>query len=125
MSGADAKDKKLDWTRLDELSDPALASLVESAIFVLRQGDTSGAPSPTEMPAGPMTKALEPLLAERGADKAAAGRVVKDSALSRPVAEALLGAIATEPALANEVERVWRERGGLLFVGTGVILSAA
>jgi hypothetical protein len=41
------------------------------------------------------------------------------------VAPASLNTIATEPALAQEIERVWRERGGLLFVGTGVILSAA
>lgn len=120
-----SKEKKLDWGKLNDLSDQALAALVESAIFVLRQSDAPGAPSPVEMPAGPMTKALEQLLSERGVETSAAGRVVKESALSRPVAVALLSTIATEPALAEEVERVWRERGGMLVVGTGVILSAA
>ena len=118
-------EKKIDWNNLNDLSDQALAAVVESAIFVLKQSDTPGAPSPTEMPAGPMTKALEQLLAERGADTSAAGRVVKQNELSRPVAVALLSSIATDPALAQEVERVWRERGGLLVVGTGAILAAA
>jgi len=124
-AGKSANDKKLDWSKLNELSDQQLAALVESAIFVLKQSDAPGAPSPTEMPAGPMTKALEQLLRERGADTSAAGRVVKHRELARPVAVALLSAIATEPALAQEVERVWRERGGLLVVGTGVILASA
>jgi hypothetical protein len=120
-----ANEKKLDWSKLNDLSDQALAAVVESAIFVLKQSDTPGAPSPTEMPAKPMTKALEQLLGERGADTSAAGRVVKQNELSRPVAVALLSAIATEPVLAQEVERVWRERRGLLVVGTGGILAAA
>jgi len=124
-AGKNANNKKLDWSKLNELSDQELASLVESAIFVLKQSDVPGAPSPTEMPAGPMTKALEQLLGERGADRSAAGRVVKQRELARPVAVALLTAISTEPALAQEVERVWRERGGLLVVGTGAILAAA
>jgi hypothetical protein len=125
LTDASTNTKTLDWTKLDELSDPALASLVESAIFVLRQSDTPGAVSPTEMPAGPMTKALEELLHEHGADASAAGQIVKQRELSRPVAIALLGEIATEPVLAQEVERVWRERGGLLVVGSGTILAAA
>lgn len=127
MSNDDKKreEKKLDWSKLNDLSDQALAALVESAIFVLKQSDAPGAPSPVEMPAGPMTKALEQLFSERGVETSAAGRVVKQSELSRPVAVALLSAIGTEPALAQEVERVWRERGGMLVVGTGVILSAA
>jgi hypothetical protein len=124
-TGKSANGKKLDWNNLDGLSDKELAAVVESAIFVLKQSDVPGAPSPTEMPAAPMTKALEQLLGERGADTSAAGRVVKQSELSRPVAIALLSAIATEPALAQEVERVWREREGLLVVGTGVILASA
>lgn len=127
MSEADksASHRKLDWNKLNYLSDQGLAALVESAIFVLKQSDTLDAPSPTEMPAGPMTKALEQLLSERGMDTSAAGRVVKQTELSRPVAVGLLSAIATEPALAQEVERVWRERGGLLVVGTGAVLAAA
>jgi hypothetical protein len=120
-----ANDKKLDWSKLNDLSDQQLAAVVESAVFVLKQSDAPGAPSSTEMPAGPMIKALEQLLGERGRDTSAAGRVVKQRELARPVAVALLSAIATEPALAQEVERVWRERGGLLVVGTGVILAAA
>jgi hypothetical protein len=118
-------DKKLDWSKLNDLSDQQLATLVESAIFVLKQSDAPDAPSPTEMPAGPMTKALEQLLGECGADTSAASRVVKQSELSRPVAIALLSAIGSEPALAQKVERAWRDRGGLLVVGTGVILAAA
>lgn len=124
-TGKSANDKKLDWNNLDGLSDKELAAVVESAIFVLKQSDVPGAPSPNEMPAGPMTKALEQLLDERGVDTSVAGRVVKQHELSRPVAIALLSAIATEPALAQEVERVWREREGLLVVGTGVILASA
>lgn len=117
--------KRLDWGRLDELSDPALATLVESAIFVLRQSDAPGAPSPTEMPSGPMIKALEQGLDDHGSDAKIAGRVVRQPELSKPLAIALLGAIATEPALAAEVEHVWRERSGMLVVGTGTILAAA
>ena len=124
-TGKSVNDKKLDWSNWNGLSDQELATVVDSAIFVLKQSDTPGAPSPSEMPAGPMTKALEQLLDEHGSDTSAAGRVVKDPELSRPVAIALLSAIATEPALAQEVERVWRERGGLLVVGTGVILASA
>ena len=120
-----SKENKLDWSKLSDMSDQALAALVESAIFVLNQSDAPGAPSPAEMPTGPMTKALEQLLSERGFETSAAGRVVKQSELSRPVAVALLNAIAVEPALAQEVARVWRERGGMLVVGTGVILAAA
>jgi hypothetical protein len=117
-------EQKLNWSELDQMSDRGVAALVDSAIFVLKQSDVGG-PAPTEMPASVMTKALEQLLAERGADAGAAGKVVKQAELSRPIALALLSAIATEPALAQEIERVWRERGGLLFVGVDVILSAA
>lgn len=118
-------EQKLNWSKLDQMSDQGLATLVDSAIFVLKQSDVGGGPAPTEMPASVMTKALEQLLADRGANAGAAVKVVKQAELSRQVALALLSTIATEPALAQEIERVWRERGGLLFVGTGVILSAA
>src|SRR5262249_35845357 len=105
-------EQKLNWSKLDQMSDQGLATLVDSAIFVLKQSEVGGGPAPTEMPASVMTKALEQLLAERGADSGAAVKVVKQAELSRPVALALLSTIATEPALAQEIERVWRERGG-------------
>lgn len=113
------------WNRLDALSDGDLAAVVESTIFVLKQGVEGGDPSPTEMPPGPMVQALEQLLAERGLDTGAAGRIVKQPTLSRPVAIALLQEIGREPTLAQEIENVWRERRGMLVVEPASILAAA
>jgi hypothetical protein len=113
----------LDWSRLDELSDPQLAALVQSAIFVLKQHEASD--SPADMPPGPMTKALAPLFAEEGVDPSAAEQVVKRKELSRPIALALLGLIGADPVLAKEIEQVWRERSGMLIIGTAAILAVS
>jgi len=118
-------DAPLDWSKLDAMSDQGLAAMVESALFVLRRSEAVGAPSPAEMPNAVLTKQLEQVLMQRGVDARVAGNVVKQQAMARPVALALLGAIGSEPELALEVERIWRERGGLLFVGTGAILASA
>jgi hypothetical protein len=77
------------------------------------------------MPPSALIHALEQSLGERGLDPTAATRVVREAELSRPVAILLLEEISTEPALAAEIERVWRERGGMLFVGTATVLAAA
>lgn len=116
----------LAWDRLSEMSDPALAALVDCAIFVLGQADEAGtATAPAQMPPGALIHALEQSLNERGLDTKAAVRVVRQSELSRPVAILLLKEISTEPALVEEIERVWRERSAMLFVGTATVLAAA
>lgn len=119
------KNTPLDWNNLDAMSDQGLATLVDSAIFVLHRSDAADTPSPTELPNSVLMKQLEQALTKRGVDGAVAGNLVTQQGLSRPVAVAVLGAIATEPVLAQEVERVWQERGGLLFVGAETILGAA
>ncbi|MDO8654152.1 MAG: hypothetical protein Q7R66_18425 [Undibacterium sp.] len=117
--------RKLDWNKLDELTDPELATLVESTIFVLKRSDESASATAAEMPASAMTKALEKSLSERGMDASVADSIVKQAKLSRPIAIILLQEIAAVPALAHEIEGVWRERNGMLVVGAGVILAAA
>src|SRR5688572_20597701 len=105
------------WDRLNEMPDRALAALVDCAIFVLGQAGEAGAQAvPAQMPPGALIHALEQSLSERGLDTKAAVRVVRQTELSRPVAILLLEQISTEPALVEEIERVWRERSGMLFV---------
>lgn len=115
----------LDWNRLDALSDSQLAALVDAAIFVLDAGGGDGAGAVRHMPASVLTKALAASFDERGLDAKAAERIVRQPQLSRPVATLLLQQLASEPAIAAEIEHAWRQRGGMLFVGTASILAAA
>jgi len=111
----------LDWNDLEALTDAQLSALVDSALFVLGLSAESDAALPADMPAGPLARALE----NQGLDAETASRLARDDALSRPVAIAVLRQLAAEPALAEAVERAWRERSGLLVVDAGVILGAA
>lgn len=113
------------WDRLESLSDQQLSTLVESALFVLEQGGDGEGPSPAALPAGAMAEALRGLLRERGADERVAARITGETALSRPLATLILTELATEPALAREIEAVWKKRTGMMAVGAGVILAAA
>ena len=116
----------LDWNNLDALSDAQLAALVDAAIFVLEgSGEGGGAVAVGQMPASVLTKALAASIDERGLDGKAAEMIVRQPQLSRPVATLLLQQLASEPAIAAEIEQAWRERGGMLFVGAASILAAA
>jgi hypothetical protein len=115
----------LDWTKLDALSDAQLSALVDAAIFVLGEGGDVDAAAARQMPARPLAKELAASLGQRGLDSAAAERIVGEGQMSRPIAILLLQQLASEPEIAAEIERTWRQRGGMLFVGTASILAAA
>ncbi|MEP7299997.1 MAG: hypothetical protein ABI699_00590 [Caldimonas sp.] len=116
----------LDWNKLDALTDPQFAALVDAAIFVLEGGGEGGGPVAVgQMPASVLTQALAASFDERGFDGKAAERIVRQPQLSRPVATLLLQQLAGEPAIAAAIEQAWRQRGGMLFVGTASILAAA
>ena len=116
----------LDWNQLDALGDAQFAALVDAAIFVLEGGgEGSGAVAVGQMPASVLTKALASSLDERGLDGKTAERIVRQPQLSRPVATLLLQHLASEPVIAAEIDQAWRQRGGMLFVGTATILAAA
>lgn len=110
------------WQRLDGLTDSDLATLVESAIFVLNQKGAEGEPSPAEMPASVVESSLR---AELDGNTTAAARIAQEEALSRPVAILMLQEIGRRPELAAEIERVWHERRQMMAIGAGLILSAA
>lgn len=126
MSKGNVTGEESIWEQLDDFTDAQLGILVESAIFVLKQSAEQAGPAPQEIPPGPMVQALEDLMGERGVeDTAAAGRIVQQPDLSRPVAILILKEIASVPELADEIETVWRERSDMLVVEPATIFAAA
>jgi hypothetical protein len=115
------------WDRLPELSDAELRALVEAALSVLRdEAGTSVDFDPSMPPRRLRTDLRQNLEAEGLApDDATLERLVADDETSREVATALLESIAEQPALQQEVERVYEERRGMMLLDGGVLLGSA
>jgi hypothetical protein len=116
------------WTRLESLSDTELRALVEASIEVLQQdGAASVEDDVLELPPGALRRELRSALIENGveADEHAAEEVLQRTEMSRPVALALLGEIAREPALAQEIEAAYRARQGMMVVDPATLLAGA
>lgn len=112
------------WSRLEELSDDEVATLVEAAEHVL--ADLADE-SETAMPVTRVGIALADVLREAGTDVESdeVTALLRDAEVSRRLAVQTLRQIGADPALAEQVAAAYRARREMMAVDAGLVLAGS
>jgi hypothetical protein len=116
------------WSRLEELSDDELATLVEAAQHVLADlADEPGTAMLAQMPVGHVGAALAGTLREAGTDvdPDEVTALLRDGERSRWLAVQALRQISAEPAIAEQVAAAYRARREMMAVDAGLVLAGS
>ncbi|HEX9041054.1 MAG TPA: hypothetical protein VF838_08490 [Trebonia sp.] len=118
------------WSRLDELSDDEVATLVEAAEHVLAdlaEDDEPGAAMLAKMPVAHVGPALADTLREAGTDvdPDAVTALLRDTERSRLLAVEALRGISAEPVLAEQVAAAYRARREMMAIDPSLVLAGS
>lgn len=118
------------WSRLEELSDDEVATLVEAAEHVLADladPDEPEAAMLAKMPVAHVGSALADTLQEAGTDvdPDEVTALLRDAERSRRLVVQALREISAEPALAEQVAAAYRARREMMAVDASLLLAGS
>lgn len=118
------------WDRLQELSDTEWKALAEATLSVIRgeAGEAGDAPAvDPELPPGQLRKQIKEALGAEDIpfDDQAIDQIVTSDQAAREVALALIGGIAEDAALRDEIGRVYQARRGMMVIDGGILTGPA
>lgn len=115
------------WDRLESMDQPELNTLLESTVAVLHQAEGDGRGEIFELPPRILREELRAALTGAGVtvDEGTVETLMGSQATPVPLAVALLEQVASQPALAEEVERTFRARSGMMAIDPDTLMAGS
>jgi hypothetical protein len=115
------------WNRLESIDQPELNTLLESTVAVLRRAEGDGRGEIFDLPPRVLREELRVALTGAGVtvNEGIVETLVGSQKTPVPLAVALLEQVASQPVLAEEVERTFRARSGMMAIDSDTLMAGS